>query len=252
MKVFTKMRILLISVLVLLIAAMAAIAIPTLAATPETYYGVNVSMSGDVSLNFIYTDLGDADSVVVVKRDGTGAEVSSTTLAADDVPVDKNGRFVVSAKLAAAEMTDHITVYTQKNGIKLGESRTYSVKAYADEVLANDGFAEYHAAVRAMLNYGAMAQEHFKVNTSYLANAGIYRGETNPINAVSDIDCAAPEWTDGETLVFKSCEAVLESKVAFKLYFTYSGNKRLSATVEREGLDATATPVYRDADSGVY
>lgn len=237
--------------LTLLVVAAVAIALPTVAAEPEQFYGVNVSTSGNVSLNFFYTSLGEADSVCVIERNSKGDLLSKQSVDVDSLPVE-NGRYVVSVQLAAAEMTNYVTVYTEKNGVKLGESHTYSVKQYADEVLAKEDYSEYHAAVRAMLNYGAMAQAHFGVNSESLANDSIYRGGTNPINAVTDIDCTAPSWTDGTTLTFKGYEAVLDTKTAFRVYFAYSGSASPGATVEREGLAATYTSVYFDSARGLY
>ena len=251
MKVFTKKRVLLMLALTLLVVAAVAIALPTVAAEPEQFYGVNVSTSGNVSLNFFYTSLGEADSVCVIERNSKGDLLSKQSVDVDSLPVE-NGRYVVSVQLAAAEMTNYVTVYTEKNGVKLGESHTYSVKQYADEVLAKEDYSEYHAAVRAMLNYGAMAQAHFGVNSESLANDSIYRGGTNPINAVTDIDCTAPSWTDGTTLTFKGYEAVLDTKTAFRVYFAYSGSASPGATVEREGLAATYTSVYFDSSRGLY
>ena len=252
MKVFTKKRILLIPALVILIAAIMAIAIPAVASTPESYYGVQVSMGGNVSINYLYTDLGEADSVVVIVRNSAGAELSRKTVSVDEITQDANGRYVISTKLAAAEMTNYVSVYTQKNGAKLGETHTYSVKTYAAEVLANEKYSEYHAAIKAMLNYGAMAQAHFGINTDDLANSDVYRGTANPISAVTDIDCAKANWTDGATLTFKGYEAVLDSTTAFKIYFTYSGSGKLSATVEREGVSAQKSAVYLDSANGRY
>lgn len=252
MKVFTQKRILLIPVLVFLIAAIMAIAIPAVASTPESYYGVQVSMGGNVSINYLYTDLGDADSVVVIVRDSAGTELSRNAIPIDEITQNDDGRYVISTKLAAAEMTNYVTVYTQKNGVKLGERHTYSVKTYAAEVLANEEYSEYHAAIKAMLNYGAMAQAHFGVNTNDLANSDVYRGTANPISAVTDIDCAKADWTDGATLKFGGYEAVLESATAFRIYFTYSGSGNLFATVEREGVSAQKSAVYRDSANGRY
>ena len=252
MKVFTKKRILLIPAFVFLIAAILAIAIPAVASAPENYYGVQVSMGGNVSINYLYTDLGEADSVVVIVRNSAGEELSRKAVPVDDITQDENDRYVVSTKLAAAEMTNYVTVYTQKNGVKLGETHTYSVKSYAAEVLASEEYAEYHASIKAMLNYGAMAQAHFGVNTNDLANSDLYRGAANPIAAVTDIDCEAADWTNGTTLEFKGYEAVLESTTSFRIYFEYSGSGKLSATVEREGITAQPSAIFLDSANGRY
>ncbi len=252
MKTFLKRYAVLFCLLALLIVAALALSMSAAAAEQEEFYAVNVSMSGSVSLNFFYTSLGDADSVMIIETAPDGTEISRGAVDVADIPTDSDGRFVISAKLAAAEMTNYITVYTQKNGEKLGQARTYSVRDYAEMVLARESYKEYHDIMKAMLNYGAMAQTHFGVNTESLANSELYRSSTNPVNAVTDIDCPNPSWVDGTTLKHTSYEAVLESSTAFKIYFTYSGSSSLSATVERDGLEAQSTSVFHDAENDRY
>ncbi len=217
--------------------------------TPE----IQVTLDGSTNLSFLYSSLGDADSIRVTERLADGTELDSYTVSADGMTPNKDGKYAVKIRLAAAEMTNNITVYTQKNGEKLGKAYTYSVKKYADEVLANEGFASYHAAIKAMLNYGAMAQTHFNVNTSALANADLYRKNTNPINAVSTVNCDAASYTKDLTrLAFTGYEAVLESSTAFRIYFTYSGEGTPTATVVRKGIETQSTSVHYDAAKSSY
>ncbi len=239
--------------IVLVIAAMIIVPISANELDKGTYSGVSVSLNGSTNLNFLYTSLGDADSVQVIVKQANGTELDRYTISADSISTDKNGKYVVKISLAAAEMTNYVTVYTQKNGEKLGESHTFSVKQYAEMVLASDSYASYHAAVKAMLNYGAMAQTHFNVNTSALANADLYRNGTNPVSAVSTVDCAAYSHTDGTSIKFVGYEAVLDTSTAFRIYFTYSGSGSdlLSSTIERAGLSPQSTAVYQVKKDGV-
>ena len=164
--------------LIALAAVFTVVSVITLSAsanTPESFYGVSASMDGTVSINFYYSDLGDADSVVVIKKGPDGAEKSTARINVGDITVNASGKYTVKVPMAAAEMTDYVTVYTEKNGAKLGKAITYSVASYANAILSNDKYETYHNAMRAMLNYGAMAQSHFDVNTGSLANSGIYR-----------------------------------------------------------------------------
>ncbi len=235
-----------------LLCAALVIALPATATSEEVFEGVSLSESGEVSLNFYYSSLGDADSVSVTVRAPDGEVKTSYNVSVSDVPVNEDGISVISVRLAAVQMTDKVTVVTQKNGKALGEEHTYSVRDYVDKVLSSPDCKEYHSAVRAILNYGTMAQKHFGVNTDKLANDGIYRENTNPINVVTDIDCAAPEWTDGETLIFTGYEAFLESNTTFRIYFTYSGEAELSATVQRDCIDEQSTKVHFDETEGRY
>ena len=253
MKRSTKKFTLLALLICALVCAALAVALPAAAeAQEESFLGVSVSEKGDVSLNFYYSSLGNADSVAVKVCSPEGEIKSRYTVAKDDIVTDEEGRAVVCVRLAAVQMTDVVTVVTQKNGKDIGEEHTYSVRAYADRVLADFSNKSYHGAIRAMLNYGAMAQRHFGINTSAIANADIYRGNTNPINAVNDIECPDPEWTDGEKITLVGYEAFLENNTNFRFYFTYSGDSELSATVLRDGLDEQSTTVRYDEEEGRY
>ena len=218
----------------------------------EVFDGVKLSESGDVCLRFIYSSLGEADSVSVTVSSPTGELKSAYTVALEDISADEDGKSIIPVRLAVVQMTDTVTVVTKKDGRSLGKEHTYSVRDYADKVLADNTLSEYHSAIRAILNAGAMAQMHFDVNTDHLANDGLYRGNTNPIDAVADINCNAPYWTDGDKLELVSYEVFLESKTTFRLYFTYSGDAALSATVSREGIEEQDTKVYFDEEKKVY
>ena len=242
-------------VLLIALAAITALSFITLSAsanTPESFYGVSASMDGTVSINFYYSDLGDADSVVVIKKGPDGAEKSTARINVGDITVNASGKYTVKVPMAAAEMTDYVTVYTEKNGAKLGKAITYSVASYANAILSNDKYETYHNAMRAMLNYGAMAQSHFDVNTGSLANSGIYKNNSNPVSAVTDINCAAPSLNNGTNIKFTEYSAVLESATALKFYFTYEGAGNLSATIVRDGIDVQNTAVCYDSAKGCY
>lgn len=222
-----------------------------ISAEPESFYGANVSASGSVSINFYYESFGNADSVCVIERDSQGTEISRKTLPVDGI-AETDGKYAVKVKLPAAKMTSRITVYTVKNGAKLGDEHTYSVKSYVDQLLSDETYADYYDAAKAMLNYGAMAQAHFSVNTGSLANSGIYKNNTNPINAVTSISCTPASYTNGASITFKGYEAVLEDKVALRFYFTYNGSETLTASACRTGLEEQSTDVYYSESKGQY
>lgn len=237
----------------LILCATLIVALPTAAEdTVENFVGVSLSEDGDVCLNFVYSSLGDADGVSVTVRSPEGRVKSKYSIPSNDVAADEDGRKIVSVRLSAVQMTDVVTVVTTKGGAAIGEEHTYSVREYAEKVFADEEYREYRSAVRAILNYGAMAQKHFGVNTDSLANKGIYRENTNPIDAVDSIRCDAPEWVDGRTLTFVGYEAFLEATTTFRIYFDYTGNAKLSATVEREGIEKQDVAVSFDKSEGKY
>lgn len=253
MRSSTKKFVFLALLICTLVCTVLAVALPASAeAQEESFLGISVSERGDISLNFYYSSLGDADSVAVKVCSPEGEIKSRYTVEKDNITADEKGRLVVCVRLAAVQMTDQVTVVTQKGGKNLGEEHTCSVREYADKVLADFSNKSYHSAMRAMLNYGAMAQKHFGINTNALANADIYRNGTNPINAVDDIDCPAPEWTDGVKLMFTGYEAFLENNTKFRFYFTYSGEAELTATVQREGIDEQSIAVRYDKEEERY
>ena len=253
MRSSVKKQIVIIFAVALMMVAVLAIALPASAAEEESYLGARVSEDGSISISFLYSSLGEADSVAIIKKSPAGEEISRSTVKKENIPTDAEGRFVIKVELAAAEMSDTVTVYTQKNGVRLGDEHTYSVKSYAEKVLSDRTLSEHHRALKSLLNYGAMAQNYFGVNTSHLANSDLYRNGTNPISAVTDISCAAPVWTDGESITFTGYEAVLDSETAFRIYFAYQGDENLlTATVSREGIEPKSSRVYFDSESGFY
>ncbi len=122
----------------------------------------------------------------------------------------------VSVALAAAQMTDTITLrLVDENG---NESNTYqySIRQYADTILAGDYTDTTKALVKAMLIYGAKAQVLFNYNTENLADNGIVAElpevpETYPAQS---LEGKAPNISFyGATLVFRD-------RTAVRLYFS--------------------------------
>ena len=83
----------------------------------------------------------------------------------------EEGYYVVSAALAAAQMTDEIIIEIVVDG-QVQQTKTYTVKQYAQTVLDDQNMSQYHSLVLEMLSYGAKAQLYFAYNTGNLANVG--------------------------------------------------------------------------------
>jgi len=118
----------------------------------------NISLGDKIGVNFVM----NLDSTDVVCMIGDN-ELATTVTANED------GTYTVSAAVAAAQMTMPITM--KVGGETL--ARTYTVRGYADVILAGDYSEETKTLVKAMLNYGAASQNVFGVNTGNLANANI-------------------------------------------------------------------------------
>lgn len=130
--------------------------------TPEPVQvtGMDMLLSDDLKVNF-YLNVKSAVTVTV------GDDVYTYT--AEELKATDDGLYVATVSVAAAQMTDEITVLVEG----CDEAKTYTVRQYADKLLADEAYAEYHALVKEMLNYGGHAQVYFGHNTTDLANQNI-------------------------------------------------------------------------------
>lgn len=172
--------------------------IPVLENPVETY---NITLKDNIGINFVMK-LAETDEVTVT----VGGE------AVDCAVVDGK----LSINVAAAQMTDEIAIYV--NGLPL--AKTYSVRGYADEVLAGEYGENVKAMVQAMLHYGAAAQDYFNYNEGNYANAGMTDTVTNPIQAVEMVPAT------GETagIVHYGSTLVYRDRVAVRVYFMLTGD----------------------------
>ena len=119
--------------------------------------------------------------------------------------------------MAAAQMTEEISICTVSgSGIRL-KTKTYSVRMYADQILADTYDESVKTLVKEMLNYGAMAQLYFDYNTQNLANTGI-SGTAN-LQLPEDI---AEYTTSGSAngICFYGASFVFKDKIGVRYYFT--------------------------------
>ena len=131
-----------------------------------------------------------------------------------EMTANEDGSYVFTVALAAAQMTDNITL-SLVDGETEVVSKTYTVRGYAEEILTGSYDAKTKAMVKAMLNYGAAAQKYFEYN------------DTNPANTGYEItDAAKPSEEleismDGSvsSVRFYGASLVYTSKVAVRFYF---------------------------------
>lgn len=135
--------------------------------------GNTLSMDGKIDMNF-YMNLPEKvvnDSGAYMEFTMPDGCVSKKMLS--DVRVTSDGLYVFSCGISPKQMSDVISARIISNGIK-GNIYTYSVKQYVESVFnAADGVysEEEINAVKAMLNYGAAAQQYFEYNTDNPANS---------------------------------------------------------------------------------
>lgn len=217
----------------------------------EVYYGAQVSTTGNVNLKFLYTDLGSAEAMVAEVIDPSGNEIASYEFAKDEIAV-KSDKYCITVPLAPSQMTCTVKVYA-KSSAGVGEAIEYSVRQYAEDVLANAGFASYHSTMRALLNWGAMAQETFDESTDAIANDGIYSRDTNPIEGLVSIPFNNGAVNSSEHITgYKYSVSIEPDNTVMNLYVTYTGEGTLSATVSKNNGEAKETSVIETNVENVY
>ena len=131
---------------------------------------------------------------------------------------DANGQYVISVALAAAQMTEEITLDFVKNGASVLQ-KIYSIRGYADAILEGNYSAKTKELVRHMLNYGAAAQQYFGVNTEKLANAGYEI--TEEVTLPAEYEAIAVSGSIAG-MQFYGASLVFDNKIAVRYYFTGS------------------------------
>ena len=148
-------------------------------ALDERVVGYSISLDGDIGVNF-YMELSDAIAQsstakmhFTIPKNG---EPNTQEIKVSEARTVKSGDktyHVFKCQVAAKEMTSDIKAQII-DGDRKGMEYTYSVKDYADYLLAHtDDSAEFAKAaplVKALLNYGAYSQIHFDKNPGKLAN----------------------------------------------------------------------------------
>ena len=215
----------------------------------EVYAGVNVSVKGQVALRFYFSDLGTADEFVAEITDPAGNTTSETTYPVETVKQvtvvsgeQAQELYRVSVSLAPSQMTYSVKLYA--NGTDgAGKAYVYSVKEYAQDVIADTDLSKDHDAMRALLNWGAMAQLMFSDSEDSLANDGIFARGTNPANAVKDIpDTSITPVSSTNETVFPTANGAVSlnvylsnTDVAMGFIFPYNGEGTLTADIYKNG-----------------
>ena len=216
----------------------------------------NISFGGDISMNFRYTVF-DAETlaaypdafvrIVIPTKDGT----TTLEIPVSDLDTDTEGRYIIPVKLNAAQLTERVAITVVYEAGVEGPVRAYSVRDYADHVLADATYEKAYPGIcellRAMLNYGAMAQEYFDYNTDNLANAGIYTAENNPAlnSSVTVGDSMAINGSVGG-IGASGWMLSLLSKTTARFYFTLAEGHNISgytfSIVRPNGETVAVTP----------
>ena len=169
--------------------------------TPVTVSSWNIVLGDNIGVNFVLA-LAKGD-VVAVTVDGQEVPVTLTD--------NGNGTYKVFIKLAAAQMADEIVISVNGYAVE----KTYSVRGYADVILAGDYTSYTKALVQYMLVYGGAAQDYFVHNTGNPADENI--------NVEAAVPGAAPELevvNELTNIKYYGASLLHKDKTAVRFYFT--------------------------------
>ena len=176
----------------------------------DVFAGWSLTLGEDIGVNFY---LAEEAANYTVDATVAGNKAAYTT-------ATKDGYYVVSVNVAAAQMTDVITLNV-KNGDTQVHTGEYTVRQYAEKILTGAYDAEVKELVKQMLNLGAAAQTYFAYNTDPLANKG-YEIDT-PAAVPTEVPAIALEDNlDGVSLYGMSL--LFQSKTAVRFYFVVDGD----------------------------
>lgn len=178
--------------------------------------GWSLTLGSDLSVNFkISVD----DSIRETAKVCISVAGAAKTYEVSELTADADGAYLISVKLAAAQMTDEIAVQLI-NGSDQSEKKTYSVRAYADSILAGKYSEATKTLVTQMLHYGAAAQNYFNYHIERLANAGLEApGQVTP---TTDKAAAYTGTVDG--VAYSGATMLFRDKIAVRFYFQVTGD----------------------------
>lgn len=194
--------------------------------------GHSISLNGQIAVNY-YIEMPDSirNSAALVHFYIPGGGSYDVNVS-DGVKADGFANtYIYSCSIPASYMTANISAQiivpaSGSNAEKTSTLFRYSVKEYADYILAHSG--DYKSSevelVKAMLNYGAYAQQYFGINTNNLANKNIYNSTNDPVLGFNQ-NLVGQQITNVATkgdLEFYGASLVCKGETSLKLYF---GNK---------------------------
>ena len=214
----------------------------------------NLSLSSDIGVHIYSESITDAtvseypNAVVVISyADGTVERQLLSTL-----EKDAGNRFVLNFNLTASQMTDEISVSVVFDSDNRSTAKITSVRKYADTVLADDTYSDAHDLVKAMLNYGAYAQEYFGYKEESLANEGIFADGENPVEngSVGELGAQSPV-SNGSVggLTTAGWTLALDSDIKIRFYFaTYNVHNYEFSITKPDGSVEILAPVKYEND----
>ncbi len=214
----------------------------------------NISLGGDVSMNFRYSVIDAATlatypdaliRVVIPTKDGSETlEISVKNLGADAL-----GRYLIPVKLNASQLSDKVQLTVVfADGVE-GVTHTYSVRDYVDHLLSDTEYEKAYPGLTdflySMLNYGAYAQAYFGYNADAPASSGIYTPENDPvINTAVTVNDTVTVSGNLDGITVNSWSLSLLSKTTARMFFTLGEGESIdnyTFTLVKGGVEAEIT-----------
>lgn len=187
-------------------------AVPSLAGNVD---GWGLTLGSDLTVRFavdIHPDLVQTASVEI-----TVAEEKHLYPVKSAVQDTESGCYLFSISVAAAQMTDDITVRIV-NGEDVSLSKTYTVADYANRILSDSAMSQYHSLVKAMLHYGGAAQRYFAYHTERSADAGVENPDNQPVP--ENWESAIAVGGKSDSVRFYGASLIFAEKTALRIYFS--------------------------------
>ena len=173
----------------------------------------NITLTDALQVNFYLSVSKTIVSTATVHIAAGGTEITCNVA---ELTQTEDGLYGVSVKMSAAQMTEDIVVSIRNNG-ELGASATYTVRQYADTLLADETKSQFHTLVKEMLNYGAAAQTYFDYGKDSMANSGIAGAGLQEIP--EDADRTFSVSGAVERASFYGASLVYRDRIALRYYF---------------------------------
>jgi len=192
----------------------------------EHLYGHSITLDGSIGVNF-YVELTDellaSETAEMMFTVPNGSETDTQTLLVKDVIAEGSNKVVIGSKtyykfkcsVSAKDMASEITAQLI-DGEKTGTEYKYSVKDYANYLLAHTEVEEYANAaplVKSMLNYGAASKRYFNEGTA-IGEVRDMADVTVPNTFKYDDNAKLPEG-----VTFEGATLSLKSETTLSLYF---------------------------------
>ncbi len=258
MKVFRKTA-LLISVIVLaVVLAVGAVAGAALLSEGnetlgEEYSAVQVTTDGKVNLKVYYSTLGSAQAFVATVTDPVSGEVETYNYTLEEIGEATAYGYCVKVPLAPSQMTHTVEVWATKGDEKSDFVYKTTVVDYANEALANPDHAQFHDAMRALLNWGAMAQVFFDTDgeTGTLANEDVFARSTNPMSVVTAASTDVANTGSGDDIFTEANVSLEPGNITMKISFALSDAdaSAITAYYSRKNVTKQALDVVADGEN---